>query len=60
MKKRLVIISGISGSGKSTVLDAFEDIGFYCVDNLPLPLLGGLAELLIDSPAAAKDKPEIA
>ena len=32
---RLVIISGVSGSGKSTALNAFEDLGYFCVDNLP-------------------------
>ncbi|NLN60901.1 MAG: RNase adapter RapZ [Deltaproteobacteria bacterium] len=36
---RIVIITGLSGSGKSTVLRALEDIGFYCVDNLPVVLL---------------------
>jgi UPF0042 nucleotide-binding protein len=35
----LVLITGLSGSGKSTVAKCFEDLGFYCVDNLPLPLL---------------------
>ncbi len=38
-KKQRILITGLSGSGKSTVLRAFEDINFYCVDNLPLPLL---------------------
>lgn len=36
---RLLVISGLSGSGKSTAANALEDIGYYCVDNLPLPLL---------------------
>lgn len=36
---RTVIITGLSGSGKSTALNALEDIGFYCVDNLPVALL---------------------
>lgn len=36
---RLILISGLSGSGKSSVAKCFEDLGFYCVDNLPLPLL---------------------
>ena len=36
---QLVIITGLSGSGKSSVGNAFEDLGFYTVDNLPLPLL---------------------
>lgn len=38
-KARLLVISGLSGSGKSTAANALEDIGYYCVDNLPLPLL---------------------
>jgi UPF0042 nucleotide-binding protein len=36
---RLVLITGLSGSGKSTVAKCFEDLGYYTVDNLPLPLL---------------------
>ena len=36
---RVVIITGLSGSGKSTALRALEDIGFFCVDNLPVALL---------------------
>jgi UPF0042 nucleotide-binding protein len=41
---RLIIVSGRSGSGKSTALDALEDQGFYCIDNLPAALLPELAE----------------
>lgn len=44
---RLVLITGLSGSGKSTVANCFEDLGWYCVDNLPLPLL----EQLLERPA---------
>lgn len=44
---QLVIISGVSGSGKSTALKAFEDMGFYCVDNLPSPLIPHFADLLL-------------
>ena len=40
----LVIISGRSGSGKSTALNVLEDLGFYCIDNLPVSLLPTLAE----------------
>jgi UPF0042 nucleotide-binding protein len=40
-----VILTGLSGSGKSTVLKAFEDIGYYCVDNLPVELIPIFAEL---------------
>lgn len=42
---RVVIVSGLSGSGKSHVLRCFEDFGFFCVDNLPPPLLPKFAEL---------------
>jgi len=42
---RIVIITGLSGSGKSTALRALEDIGFFCVDNLPVMLLPKLLEL---------------
>ena len=41
---QLVIISGRSGSGKSTCLHVLEDLGYYCVDNIPASLLGTLAE----------------
>jgi UPF0042 nucleotide-binding protein len=40
----MVVITGMSGSGRSAALKAFEDIGFYCVDNLPLPLLPSFIE----------------
>lgn len=36
---RIIVVTGLSGSGRSAALKAFEDIGFYCVDNLPLALL---------------------
>src|SRR6201984_3502054 len=41
----LVIITGMSGSGKASVLKAFEDLGYYCVDNLPVELIPQFAEL---------------
>lgn len=44
LPKRLVIISGRSGSGKSTALHQLEDEGFYCIDNLPVSLLPALVE----------------
>lgn len=45
----LVVISGLSGSGKSTALHALEDLEFYCIDNLPVGLLPAFAEhMLID------------
>ena len=44
MQSQLVIITGLSGSGKSTVGKCFEDLGYYCVDNLPLKLLKELLQ----------------
>ena len=41
----IVLITGMSGSGKSVALHALEDAGYYCVDNLPPELLLNLAEL---------------
>src|SRR5215510_13433651 len=41
----LVIITGMSGSGKASVLKAFEDLGYYCVDNLPIELIPRFAEI---------------
>ncbi len=42
---RVVLISGLSGSGKTTAIKALEDIGFYCVDNLPIVLFPKFVEL---------------
>ncbi|HET7753484.1 MAG TPA: RNase adapter RapZ [Anaeromyxobacteraceae bacterium] len=44
-EQRVVIITGVSGSGKSTALRALEDAGYYCVDNLPIVFLEKLLEL---------------
>jgi UPF0042 nucleotide-binding protein len=44
-KPELVIITGMSGSGKASALKAFEDLGYYCVDNLPVELIPRFAEL---------------
>src|SRR5580704_3106185 len=46
----VVIITGLSGSGKGTVLKAFEDLGYYSVDNLPIDLIPKLVELTKDAP----------
>ena len=43
--RQLVILTGLSGSGKSTVLKTFEDLGYYCVDNLPVQLIPVFSEL---------------
>ena len=45
----LVIITGMSGSGKASALKAFEDLGYYCVDNLPVELIPRFAELTMQS-----------
>ncbi|MEJ2529912.1 MAG: RNase adapter RapZ [Gammaproteobacteria bacterium] len=45
-KLRLVIVSGLSGSGKSVALHTLEDIGYYCIDNLPMYLLRAMAKEL--------------
>ena len=45
-RMRILIITGVSGAGKSTALRVMEDGGYYCVDNLPLPLLLRFVELL--------------
>ncbi len=45
----LVIVSGLSGSGKSTVLDILEDMGLFCVDNLPAAMAPDLVELFFRS-----------
>jgi UPF0042 nucleotide-binding protein len=44
--RELVIVTGISGAGKASALKAFEDLGFHCVDNLPLELLPDFAGLV--------------
>jgi UPF0042 nucleotide-binding protein len=47
---RLVVVTGVSGAGKSTALRSLEDLGFYAVDNLPLPLVPELITLLKSRP----------
>lgn len=44
---RFVIVTGMSGGGKRTALKMLEDIGFYCVDNLPVALIGKFVELIV-------------
>ena len=43
---QIVIVTGLSGAGKSTALRALEDIEFYCVDNIPVPLVGQMVDHL--------------
>ncbi len=52
-KPHVVVVTGLSGSGKSTAIKAFEDLGYFCIDNLPVPLLPAFLSLL------EKDMPDI-
>ena len=45
---RLVIVTGMSGAGKTTALKMLEDMGYFCVDNLPIPLLTRFVEMFSD------------
>ena len=42
-----LIVTGLSGAGKSRAVDALEDIGFYCVDNMPPQLISKVAEICL-------------
>ena len=46
---KLVIVTGMSGAGKTIALKILEDLGFYCVDNLPISLVDRFAELIMES-----------
>ena len=50
MIRKLVLITGVSGAGKSVALKVLEDAGYYCVDNLPAPILPDLVSHLADTP----------
>ena len=43
---RFIVVTGMSGGGRSTALKMLEDMGFYCVDNLPVSLIDKFVELL--------------
>ena len=45
----VVIITGMSGAGKTVAIQSFEDLGYYCIDNLPPELLGIFLNLMIES-----------
>src|SRR5260370_14924108 len=45
----LVIVTGMAGSGKASTLEAFEDLCFYCVDNLPIGVIPGFGDLVKQS-----------
>ena len=49
-----MVITGMSGSGKASVMKAFEDLGYYCVDNMPIGLIPRFADLARQSPEIEK------
>ena len=53
---KFVIVTGLSGSGKSEAMRALEDMGFYCVDNLPPALITKFAELCYQPNSLVLDK----
>ncbi len=56
---KLIIVSGLSGSGKSIVLDTLEDSGYYCIDNLPITLLPGFVSQVIPADPMTYEKTAI-
>ena len=48
---RFVIVTGMSGAGRSTALRILEDAGYFCVDNLPISLIGKFSELIYSGPS---------
>ena len=48
-EKRFIIVTGLSGAGKSLACNYFEDMGYFCVDNLPAPLIVRLADLVVQA-----------
>lgn len=56
----IVLLTGISGSGKSVALNALEDAGYFCVDNLPPELLRGLVDLEVQRPSELKRRIAVA
>ncbi len=54
--RRFLIVSGLSGAGKSIALHALEDAGYYCVDNLPVGILANFARFIADQNQPHFDK----
>jgi len=52
---KLIVISGVSGSGKSTALNVLEDLDYYCIDNLPVGLLPAFAEQMQAAPTSVEN-----
>ena len=53
---KVIIVSGLSGSGKSTALHALEDLGYYCIDNLPIGMLPSFADQVLRSETLEQTK----
>lgn len=56
MKKKLILISGLSGAGKTSVSNVLEDLGYVCIDQFPAPLLRELVELIEDDTTTKYEK----
>lgn len=52
---QIIIVTGMSGAGKTAALKFLEDFGFYCVDNLPIPLISKFVELAVHSDSGLQD-----
>ncbi len=52
----LVVVTGMSGAGKTAALKMLEDMGFYCVDNLPIPLMSQFVSLLASNPERVSER----
>mgnify|MGYP000025460270 CR=1 FL=1 len=51
---RFVIVTGMSGAGKSTALKMLEDMGYFCVDNLPISMFPGFVQMIENSETSMK------
>ena len=51
---RFVIVTGMSGAGKSTALKMLEDMGYFCVDNLPIAMFPGFVQMIENSETPMK------
>lgn len=54
---QLVIISGMSGAGKTVAMQAFEDLGYFCIDNMPSSLMSKFWELVQETGKIKKKLP---
>ena len=57
---RLIVVSGLSGAGKSVAMEALEDLGYYCVDNLPANLLPAFSDELAEAAGSAYERAAVA